>query len=298
MAGPPTGGVPAGRTGGRDDGRSHRRTGRPGAAGDRGAPRLRAPHRERRAGHPRQARRDRDGRGRAPRPGARARGGPARGGQDDPRPRPRPLDPGRLPAGAVHARPAAERRDRRLDLRPEGDEVLLPPGAGLRQRPARRRGEPRDAPHPVGLPRGDGGAAGLGGRGRLPHPQAVLPDRDPEPDRDGGHLPAARGAARPLHDARGDRLPVGRDRGGHAARAARVPPDPRPAAGDGRRAPDADAGRGAARLRARLPAALRAAAREPRRGGTRTRPSARAPAGPSPSCGRRRRSPPSGGRAS
>ena len=32
-------------------------------------------------------------------------------------------------------------------------------------------------------------------------------DRDPEPDRDGGHLPAARGAARPVHGAGVDGLP-------------------------------------------------------------------------------------------
>ena len=44
------------------------------------------------------------------------------------------------------------------------------------------------------------------------HPlrHAVHGDRDPEPDRARGHLPAARGAARPLHAAARDRLPVGR----------------------------------------------------------------------------------------
>ena len=50
---------------------------------------------------------------------------------------------------------------------------------------------------------------------------AVHGDRDPEPDRDGGHLPAARGAARPVHRPDRDGLPRRRGRAGHARRARR-----------------------------------------------------------------------------
>ena len=66
-------------------------------------------------------------------------------------------------------------------------------------------------------------------------------DRDPEPDRDGGHLPAARGAARPVHRPDRDGLPGRRRRAGHARRARRPhdplrrrcsrSPTPRPSAG-------------------------------------------------------------------
>ncbi len=47
----------------------------------------------------------------------------------------------------------------------------------------------------------------------LPARPAVLRPRDAEPDRAGGHLPAARGAARPLHVHRRRRLPERRGRG-------------------------------------------------------------------------------------
>ena len=45
---------------------------------------------------------------------------------------------------------------------------------------------------------------------------AVHGARDAEPDRVRGHLPAPRGAARPLHDARPARLPAARRGGAHA----------------------------------------------------------------------------------
>ena len=62
--------------------------------------------------------------------------------------------------------------------------------------------------------------------------------RDPEPHRDGGHLPAARGPARPLHGADLDGLPVGAQPSStcstsHSARVAAR----RPAPGDRRRRP-------------------------------------------------------------
>ena len=85
------------------------------------------------------------------------------------------------------------------------------PGRDLRQRRRGRRDQPRLAQDPVG-------AAGVAWRrARSPStarpttlPSAVHGDRHPEPDRDGGHLPAARGPARPLHGARLDGLPLGR----------------------------------------------------------------------------------------
>ena len=46
--------------------------------------------------------------------------------------------------------------------------------------------------------------------------RAVHRDGHPEPDRDGGHLPAARGPARPVHGADLDGLPRRRGRGRHA----------------------------------------------------------------------------------
>ena len=53
---------------------------------------------------------------------------------------------------------------------------------------------------PVGTARGDAGAPGHDRAGELPGAPAVPRDGDPEPDRVRGHLPAARGAGRPLHD--------------------------------------------------------------------------------------------------
>ena len=139
--------------------------------------------------------------------GARPRGGRAGRRQDDARPcagavarlllRPHPAD----------ARRAAERRHRRQRLRPAHDRVRVPPGAGVRQRRARRRAQPRVPAHAVGAARVDAGAPGDGGRRRPSAGGAVLRDRDPEPDRAGRHLPAARGAARPLRAAARARLP-------------------------------------------------------------------------------------------
>ena len=52
--------------------------------------------------------------------------------------------------------------------------------------------------------------------------RAVHGGRHPEPDRDGGHLPAPRGAARPLHGPGLDGLPGRRRRDGHARRPRRT----------------------------------------------------------------------------
>ena len=68
------------------------------------------------------------------------------------------------PAHPVHARPAADRRHRPLDLQPARARLRVPRRAGVRERRARRRDQPRDAEDPVGAARGDGRAAGDGRR--------------------------------------------------------------------------------------------------------------------------------------
>ncbi len=71
------------------------------------------------------------------------------------------------------------------------------------------RATPED---PVGPARMHGGAAGHGRHRDPPARHAVHGDRHAEPDRARGHLPAARGPARPVHAAAVDRLPERRDR--------------------------------------------------------------------------------------
>ncbi len=92
------------------------------------------------------------------------------------------------------------------------------PGRGLRQPGRRRRDQPGLAEDPVGAAGVHGGAAGHRRRRDLPAAGAVHGDRHPEPDRDGGHLPAARGAARPVHRPDRDGLPGRRRRAGDARR--------------------------------------------------------------------------------
>ncbi len=83
-------------------------------------------------------------------------------------------------------------------------------------------------------------------RGELPAAAPVPRDGDAEPDRAGRHLPAARGAARPLHAARARRLPGPRDDApDHGAGARRG--DPRRRAGAGASALAGGRLRGAAR---------------------------------------------------
>ena len=106
---------------------------------------------------------------------------------------------GRRPvARPVHARPAADRRDRALRLQPEDARVRVPARPAVREHHPRRRDQPRDAEDAVGAARGDGGATGDGRRRHAPAPEAVPRARDREPDRVRGRLPAARSAARPL----------------------------------------------------------------------------------------------------
>ena len=85
-------------------------------------------------------------------------------------------------------------------------------GPAVRQRHPGRRGEPHAAQDPGGAAAVDAGVPGVGRRVHLRAAAAVPGVRHPEPDRAGGHLPAARGAAGPLHvpDRRG--LPLARRR--------------------------------------------------------------------------------------
>ncbi len=126
----------------------------------------------------------------------------------------------RLPAAAVHPRPAARRRHRLVPLRPAHARLHVPRRAGVHQPAARRRDQPHAAEDPVGAARGDAGAAGLG-RGRdLPARPAVPRPRDRQPDRVRGHLPAARGPARPVPAPGVVRLPEPTTRSGTCCSAA------------------------------------------------------------------------------
>ena len=145
----------------------------------------------------------------------------------------------------MHARPAADRCDRALGLRPGAARVRVPARPALRERRAGRRDQPRDAEDPVGPARGDGRAPDHGRRDHAAAPGPVPADRDREPDRVRGHVPAARGAARPLLPARDARLP--RSGGGAAGRARAAARPPARPAGSGReplRAERAPRGRG------------------------------------------------------
>ena len=114
-----------------------------------------------------------------------------------------------LLAHPVHARSAAGRRDRHAGLRPEDPGVPRQEGPALRQHHPRRRDQPRAGQGAGGAARGDAGEAGHDRRHDATARGAVPGARDPEPDREGGHVSAARGAARPLH-AQGARAAIRR----------------------------------------------------------------------------------------
>ena len=82
----------------------------------------------------------------------------------------------------------------------------VPARPRVRESPPRRRDQPRPAEDAGGAARGDAGAAGDGRRPHASARAAVHRARDPEPDRVRGHLPAARGPARPIPDAHLGRL--------------------------------------------------------------------------------------------
>ena len=130
---------------------------------------------------------------------------------------------GRVAADPVHPRPAAVRRLRRDHLQPGQPAVRVPRRTGLRQHRDRRRDQPGLAEDPVGAAGGDGGAARHRGRSPARGAAAVPRGGDPEPGRDGRHLPAARGAAGPVPDEAVDRLPGRGGRGRGAARCRRRP---------------------------------------------------------------------------
>ena len=106
---------------------------------------------------------------------ARAARGRARDGEDRARARDRRQRRRRvvLPH-PVHARPAADRRHRPVRLQPARPRLRVPPRPDVRERPARRRDQPRDAEDAVGPARGDGGAAGDDRRRHAPLPEPFL----------------------------------------------------------------------------------------------------------------------------
>ena len=89
--------------------------------------------------------------------------------------------------------------------------------ARLRQPGAGRRGQPGHAEDAVGAARGDAGTPGVAGRHHPPAAPAVLRHGHAEPARDGGHLPAARGAARPVPAQGAGAVPRRRRAGGDPA---------------------------------------------------------------------------------
>ena len=141
--------------------------------------------------------------------------GRAWGRQDVAGPQPRVRAGGTLAAHPVHSGPAPRRRDRCLGVPPGQQHVRVPPRPGLLQRRARRRDQPRRPTHPVGAAGGDGGAPGDRRRPAVPRPEAFPGDGHSEPGRDGRHLSAPRGAARPVPYQ--DRRRVPGPRGGGAS---------------------------------------------------------------------------------
>ena len=97
-------------------------------------------------------------------------------------------------------------------------------GPRVRQLPPRRRDQPRPGQGPVRAARGHAGAPGHDRPRHLQGPEPVPRPGHGEPDRGGGHLPAARGAGRPVHAQDPPRLPEPGRRGA----------DRRPVAGDRR----------------------------------------------------------------
>ena len=137
-------------------------------------------------------------------PPPRGRAGPGQDADDqDPRRRPRRL----VQAHPVHPRPDAVRPGRDPHLPPGQGLVRRRAGPGLRQLPPRRRDQPRAGQGPVRAPRGHAGAPGHDRPRHLQGADPVPGPRHREPDRGRGHLPAPRGAGRPLHAQDPARLP-------------------------------------------------------------------------------------------
>ena len=86
--------------------------------------------------------------------------------------------------------------------------VPLRARADLRQPRAGRRDQPRDAQDAVGAARGHAGEDRDGRQPSLPAGPTVFRAGDPEPAGDGGHVPAAGSAARPLPVQGGCAVPI------------------------------------------------------------------------------------------
>ena len=92
-------------------------------------------------------------------------------------------------------------------LQPEDRGVQHLARARVHQPPARRRDQPRAGEGAERTARGDAGAPGHDRPRDAPGAQPVPRARDAEPDRVRGHVPAARGAGRPVHAQGARRLP-------------------------------------------------------------------------------------------
>ena len=205
---------------------SHAATARPDPGGSgRVRPHGRRPHRrQHRPGHRRQARHGPHRRRRPARRGSPADRGRPRRRQDQVRQGARPLDRLLGAARPVHPGPAAERRHRRERLQRRGPRLRVQARPGVREHRGRRRDQPRLAEDAVGAARVHGRTSGHRRRRHLRPRVAVPRARHAEPDRHGGHLPAARGAARPVHRAHLDGLPRPARRDPDARRARRARP--------------------------------------------------------------------------
>src|SRR5262245_22533522 len=154
-------------------------------------------------------------------PADRGRAGPRQDADDQ--------DDGRRPrryvcACPVHPRPGSLRPRRHADLPAGRGHLRYGARPGLLQLLARRRDQPCAREGSIGPARGDAGAAGHDRTHDLRGARAVPRDGDAEPDRIRRHLPAARGAGRPVHAEDPDRLSGARrgadDRAAPARRAA------------------------------------------------------------------------------
>ena len=102
-------------------------------------------------------------------------------------------------------------------LRPARGRVRVPGRSALRRPAARRRDQPHAAEDPGRAARGDAGEAGDRRGPDLPAAPPLPRPRDGEPGRVRRHLPAARGAARPLPHAHLVRLPDASTRSGRSS---------------------------------------------------------------------------------
>ena len=183
----------------RDDDRAAERAS---GSGDRGARALRDPARDRRPGP------DAGAGARVPAlrrpPADRGRARPREDADDQDRRRGARRH---VPPHPVHARPRAERPRRHARLPPRHGDVRHGAGPGVLQLPPRRRDQPRARQGAVGAARGDAGAPGDDRPRDDAGARSVPRHGDAEPDRVRGHVPAARGAGRPVHAEGRRRLP-------------------------------------------------------------------------------------------